>query len=135
MSTQPIDIRTALDGFDALWSPRILTTVNDYDVRIAKVKGDHVWHVHESTDEFFLVLEGELDLALREPEGERVVTLRPNSVFVVPKGTFHKPSSREGAHIVVVEPSGTLTVGDRHEEVPSYVDVTTGHRLQDGLPD
>ncbi|MCS7479524.1 cupin domain-containing protein [Umezawaea endophytica] len=129
MTTQPIDINTALDGFDAIWSPRIITNVNDYDIRIAKVKGDHVWHVHESTDEFFLVLDGELDIALREPDGERVVTLRKDSVFVVPRGTFHKPSSHAGAHIMVVEPIGTLSVGDRHEEVPSYVDVTTGHRV------
>ncbi|MFD9890148.1 cupin domain-containing protein [Amycolatopsis sp. NPDC059027] len=128
MSKQPIDISTALAGFDAIWSPRIVTNINDYDVRIAKVAGEHVWHVHRDTDEFFLVLEGELDIALRDGE-ERVVTLPRGSLFVVPRGVFHKPSSKEGASIMVIEPSGTLSVGDEHDEVPEYVDVTTGHRL------
>jgi mannose-6-phosphate isomerase-like protein (cupin superfamily) len=127
MSTQPIDLHTALAGFDARWSPRIVTTVNDYDIRIAKAAGEHVWHVHEQTDEFFMVLDGELDIALREADGERVVTLSRGSVFVVPRGTFHKPSSKNGASILVVEPSGTLSVGDRHDEVPDHVDVTIGH--------
>ncbi|MFD9959854.1 cupin domain-containing protein [Amycolatopsis sp. NPDC058986] len=128
MSKQPLDLSTALAGFDAIWSPRIVANVNDYDVRIAKVAGEHVWHVHRDTDEFFLVLEGELDIALRDGE-ERVVTLPRGSLFVVPRGVFHKPSSKEGASIMVIEPSGTLSVGDEHDEVPEYVDVTTGHRL------
>jgi hypothetical protein len=59
-----------------------------------------VWHAHDDTDE-----------------------------FVVPKGTRHKPSSDDGAHILMIEPSGTPTVGDRHEEVPDHVDVTTGHAV------
>lgn len=67
--TAPISLAKALSSFDALWSPRIVTTVNDYDVRVAKVEGDHLWHVHENTDEFFLVFEGELHIGLREPEG------------------------------------------------------------------
>jgi mannose-6-phosphate isomerase-like protein (cupin superfamily) len=129
MSTQPIDLKTALAGFDAIWSPRIVTQINDYDVRIAKVMGEHVWHVHENTDEFFLVLDGTLDIALREDAGERVVTLNRGSVFVVPRGTFHKPSSVDGAALMVVEPTGTLSVGDKHEEVPDYVDITVGHEI------
>ncbi|GAA4532310.1 cupin domain-containing protein [Amycolatopsis samaneae] len=129
MSKQPLDLSTALAGFDAIWSPRIVANINDYDVRIAKVAGEHVWHVHRDTDEFFLVLDGELDIAVREEDGERVVTLPKGSLFVVPRGVFHKPSSKEGASIMVVEPSGTLSVGDEHDEVPGHVDVTTGHPL------
>jgi mannose-6-phosphate isomerase-like protein (cupin superfamily) len=89
MSDQPIDLTTALRTFDALWSPRIVTSVNDYDVRIAKVAGEHVWHIHENTDEFFLVLEGELTIQLRESAGERSVTLAQGSVYVVPRGVEH----------------------------------------------
>ncbi|MEI5102220.1 cupin domain-containing protein [Streptomyces sp. PmtG] len=126
----PIALDEALASFDAVWSPRIVTHVNDYDVRIAKVEGEHVWHVHDDTDEFFLVLEGELDIALREPSGERTVTLPKGSVFTVPRGTEHKPSARAGAALLVFEPTGTLSVGDRHDEVPDRVDVTTGHALQ-----
>ncbi|GAA3134276.1 cupin domain-containing protein [Streptomyces rectiviolaceus] len=129
MSNEPIALSKALASFDALWSPRIVTRVNDYDVRVAKVEGDHLWHVHDDTDEFFLVLEGELRIALREPTGERTVTLPKDSVFTVPRGTEHKPSAPSGAKILVIEPTGTPTVGDRHDEIPAHVDATTGHRL------
>jgi mannose-6-phosphate isomerase-like protein (cupin superfamily) len=125
----PTDLQTTLDGFDAIWSPRIVALINDYDVRLAKFAGEHVWHVHENTDEFFLVLDGEIDIALREDTGERVVTLPHGSIFVVPKGIFHKPSSKLGAAVLLVEPTGTLSVGDSHEEVPDYVDITVGHRI------
>nr|ADE34523.1 hypothetical protein [Streptomyces sp. SF2575] len=130
MSTEPKDLAAALASFEELWSPRIVTRVNDYDVRIAKVAGEHVWHAHDSTDEFFLVLDGELHIALREPAGERTVLLPRGSVFTVPRGTEHRPSSPAGASILVFEPTGTLSVGDRHEEVPGHVDATTGHALE-----
>ncbi|MGW6023773.1 cupin domain-containing protein [Streptomyces sp. NPDC055099] len=129
MSNGPIDLSKALASFDALWSPRIVTRVNDYDVRVAKVEGDHLWHVHDDTDEFFLVLEGELRIGLREPAGERTVTLPKGAVFTVPRGTEHKPSAPCGAEILLFEPTGTPTVGDRHDEIPSHVDATTGHSL------
>ncbi|MFC3455929.1 cupin domain-containing protein [Amycolatopsis speibonae] len=129
MSKQPIDLKTVLAGFDEIWSPRIVAHVNDYDVRLAKVAGEHVWHVHENTDEFFLVLDGTLDIALREAAGERVVTLPRGSVFVVPRGTFHKPSSVEGAELLLFEPTGTLSVGDEHDEVPDHVQVTVGQEI------
>ncbi|MFF2079287.1 cupin domain-containing protein [Kitasatospora sp. NPDC058162] len=129
MHNEPIALNQALATFDALWSPRIVTRVNDYDVRIAKVHGEHLWHAHDDTDEFFLVLEGELTIALREPEGERTVVLQQGAVFTVPRGTEHKPSAPAGAAILMFEPTGTPTVGDRHEAVPDHVDATTGHAL------
>ncbi|MFF1695649.1 cupin domain-containing protein [Streptomyces sp. NPDC058257] len=129
MSNEPIVLGSALASFDALWSPRIVTRVNDYDVRVAKADGDHLWHVHDDTDEFFLVLEGELRISLREPSGERTVDLPAGTVFTVPRGTEHKPSAPSGAKILLFEPTGTPTVGDRHEEIPDHVDATTGHSL------
>ncbi|MET9482888.1 cupin domain-containing protein [Streptomyces sp. NPDC006638] len=128
-ATEPLALSTALASFDAIWSPRVIARVNDYDVRVAKVAGEHVWHVHENTDEFFQVLDGELLIALREDGAERTVTLVPGSVFVVPRGVWHKPSSPRGASMLLFEPSGTLSVGDQHEEVPDQVDVTVGHAL------
>jgi mannose-6-phosphate isomerase-like protein (cupin superfamily) len=127
--TQPIDLAAALASFTEAWSPRIVTTVNDYDIRLARFDGEHVWHVHNDTDEFFLVLDGVIDIGLREEAGERTVTLRRGEVFVVPRGVFHKPSSADGAAVLLVEPTGTLSVGDEHDEVPGHVDATTGHRL------
>ncbi|MFF3665733.1 cupin domain-containing protein [Microtetraspora malaysiensis] len=130
MTNMPIDLRAALAGFDQLWSPRIVTRVNDYDVRVAKVAGEHVWHAHDDTDEFFLVIEGELSIALRDTaSGERVVELPQGSVFVVPRGVEHRPSSPRGASILLFEPTGTSSVGDRHDEIPGHVDATTGHPL------
>jgi mannose-6-phosphate isomerase-like protein (cupin superfamily) len=126
VTMNPIDLNEVLASFDAAWSPRIVTRVNDYDIRLARFDGEHVWHVHEDTDEFFLVLAGEIEIGLRDPD-ERVVTLARGQVFVVPKGTFHKPSSKTGASVLLVEPAGTLSVGDAHDDVPDHVDVTTGH--------
>jgi mannose-6-phosphate isomerase-like protein (cupin superfamily) len=125
VSNEPISLDAALASFDALWSPRIVTSVNDYDVRVAKVEGEHLWHTHDHTDEFFLVLDGELTIALRD----RTVVLGKGDVFTVPRGTEHKPSAARGASILMFEPTGTSTVGDRHDEVPDHVDATTGHRL------
>ncbi|KOG35025.1 cupin domain-containing protein [Streptomyces resistomycificus] len=126
---EPISLPRALASFTDVWSPRIVTTVNDYDVRVAKVDGEHLWHVHDDTDEFFLVLDGELHIALREKDGERTVVLPKGSVFTVPRGTEHKPYAPAPTEILVLEPTGTSTVGDRHDEVPDHVDATTGHAL------
>ncbi|MEU4827773.1 cupin domain-containing protein [Actinomadura sp. NPDC023710] len=127
--SEPIDLQSALATFTDLWSPRIVSRVNDYDVRVAKVAGDHLWHAHDDTDEFFLVLDGELTIALREEGGERAVTLPRGAVFVVPRGIEHKPSAPGGASVLMFEPTGTLSVGDRHEDVPHHVDATTGRPL------
>jgi mannose-6-phosphate isomerase-like protein (cupin superfamily) len=130
MQTKPVNVTEALASFDEIYSPRIVARMNDYDVRIAHTRGEHVWHVHADTDEFFLVLDGRFDIALRDAEGaERTVTLRTGDTFVVPKGTEHKPSSPGGA-ILMFEPTGTSTTGDHHEgEIPDHVDSTTGHDL------
>ena len=129
-TTGPVNLTTALASFDEVYSPRIVARMNDYDVRIAHTKGEHLWHVHEETDEFFLVLDGRFDVALREADGtERTVVLHRGDTFVVPKGTAHKPSS-PGGSILMFEPSGTSTTGDQHEgEIPAHVDSTTGHAL------
>ncbi|MET8474184.1 cupin domain-containing protein [Streptomyces sp. NPDC006422] len=124
METEPVSLAQALSTFDATWSPRIVTTVNDYDVRLAKAEGEHVWHVHEDTDEFFLVVEGELTISLR---GKPDVVLPRGSVFTVPRGTWHKPRATPGTAILLLEPTGTPTTGDAHDPVPAHVDSTTGH--------
>ncbi|WP_345596383.1 cupin domain-containing protein [Streptomyces marokkonensis] len=129
MSQEPVSLASALASFTEQWSPRIVTAVNDYDVRVAKAEGEHIWHVHDHTDEFFLVLDGELHIALRGPDGERTVVLPKGSVFTVPRGTEHKPYASVPTQILLLEPTGTSTVGDRHEEVPAHVDATTGHAL------
>ncbi|WP_027345222.1 cupin domain-containing protein [Hamadaea tsunoensis] len=129
MMNDPVNLHAALASFDQIYSPRIVARMNDYDVRVAHTLGEHVWHVHEDTDEFFLVLDGEFDIALRENGAERTVVLHAGDVFVVPRGTEHKPSSPGGA-ILMFEPTGTATTGDRYEgELPAHIDSTTGHDL------
>ncbi|MEW2129122.1 cupin domain-containing protein [Streptomyces sp. NPDC005435] len=128
-TSEPLSLETVLASFSDRWSPRIVTSVNDYDVRVAKVEGEHLWHAHDDTDEFFLVLSGELHIGLREPAGERTVKLPKGSVFTVPRGIEHKPYAPVPTEILLLEPTGTLTVGDRHEEIPDHVDATTGHAL------
>jgi mannose-6-phosphate isomerase-like protein (cupin superfamily) len=103
-----VNLTSALASFDDVYSPRIVTRMNDYDVRIAHARGEHVWHVHGDTDEFFLVLDGRFDVSLRGADGrETTVELSQGDVFVVPKGTEHKPSS-PGGSILMFEPSGNV---------------------------
>ena len=131
MTNAPVTLSLALAAFSDVYSPRIVGRVNDYDVRIAHARGEHVWHVHEATDEFFLVLDGHFDVSLREDGSERTVSLRAGDIFVVPRGTEHKPSS-SGGSVLMFEPSGTLSTGDRYEgEIPAHVDTTTGHDIAD----
>ena len=115
MITKPVNLTEALGSFDDIYSPRIVGQVNDYDVRIAHAQGEHLWHVHEETDEFFLVLDGEFHVAVRDADGrESTVVLRKGDTYVVPKGIEHKPSS-PGGSILMFEPRGTSSTGDRHE--------------------
>jgi mannose-6-phosphate isomerase-like protein (cupin superfamily) len=130
MDTTPVNLTTALASFTEVYSPRIVARMNDYDVRIAHALGEHIWHVHDDTDEFFLVLDGRFDIEIRDSDGsESTVRLGVGDTFVVPRGTYHKPSS-PGGSILMFEPAGTRTTGDRHEgEIPANVDSTTGHGL------
>jgi mannose-6-phosphate isomerase-like protein (cupin superfamily) len=127
MEPTPVNIEAALAQFNEVYSPRIIGQVNDYDIRIAHTRGEHVWHTHDHTDEFFLVVGGQFSISLRDPDGgERTIDLRTGDIFVVPRGTEHKPSST-GGDILMFEPSGTSTTGDRHEgDIPAHVHSTTG---------
>jgi mannose-6-phosphate isomerase-like protein (cupin superfamily) len=126
---EPVNLSQALASFAEIYSPRIVGRVNDYDVKIAHADGDYVWHVHESTDEFFLVLSGRFEVSIRDAEGERTVTLGSGDIFVVPRGTEHKPSGFSST-ILMFEPRETLSTGDRHEgDIPDYIDSTTGHEF------
>ncbi|WP_433215575.1 cupin domain-containing protein [Dactylosporangium sp. CS-047395] len=130
MTAKPVNLTEALQSFTEVYSPRIVARMNDYDVRVAHTKGEHVWHTHADTDEFFLVLDGRFDIAIREPDGhEHTVVLHPGDTWVVPRGTEHKPSS-PGGSILMFEPTGTLTTGDAAAgEIPAHVDSTAGHDL------
>lgn len=130
MHAKPVSLTEALSSFDEIYSPRIVARMNNYDVKIAHASGDHLWHVHDDTDEFFLVLDGRFDVTVRDADGtESTVVLHQGDVFVVPKGMPHKPSS-PGGSVLMFEPAGTLSTGDSHEgEIPGHVHSTTGQQL------
>ena len=94
------------------WQPHRLTSVNDYDVKVARLRGEFIWHTHPDTDELFLVVSGRLTIGLRDGD----VELGPNDVFVVPKGVEHRPRADEEALVVLVEPKGTVNTGDQPGE-------------------
>ena len=102
------NLSSALETFEEHWSPRRVATINDYDVKVAKVLGDFVWHTHEETDELFLVLSGELTIGLRDGD----VVLGPQEMYVVPRGVEHCPRADEEAHVLLIEPRGTVNTGD-----------------------
>jgi mannose-6-phosphate isomerase-like protein (cupin superfamily) len=106
---RPVDLDAALDGIAEPFDPRIAATVNDYDVKIAKVEGGYVWHAHAETDEFFLVLSGRLSIEL---EGRSPVELGPHEVFTVPRGLRHRPVGEPGTRFLMFEPRETLNSGD-----------------------
>ncbi len=107
--SDPINLAEKLATFSEHWSPRTVALFNGHDVMVVKVQGEFVWHKHDDTDDFFLVLKGTLDLQLRD----RVVTLGPGEMFIVPRGVEHRPVAREEVHLLLIEPTGTPNTGDR----------------------
>ncbi len=126
------NVRRALAEVDELWSPRPLARINDYAVKAVRVQGEFVWHRHAATDELFLVLSGELDIDLRDADGQQRVSLGTEDVFVVPRGIEHRPVSRDGAEILLLEPAETLNTGDAPaSSVATYADVPAAARREE----
>jgi mannose-6-phosphate isomerase-like protein (cupin superfamily) len=103
-----VNLAEKLAGFDEPFSPRIVGALNDYKLMVVKTRGEFVWHSHPDTDDFFLVLSGELTIQLRD----RDVVLGPGEMFVVPRGVEHCPRSDAGAEVLLIEPAGTPNTGD-----------------------
>ena len=105
------EVRNALAAMDEIaepWQPHRLTSINDYDVKLAKFDGEFVWHSHPDTDEFFLVLAGSVTIRMRD----RDVELGPHDVFVVPRGVEHCPAASSEASVLMFEPNSTVNTGD-----------------------
>lgn len=108
MAASGIDLAAVLASFDETWSPRTVSTVNDYDVRVVHTRGEFTRHSHPETDELFLVLSGSLTIRLDDGE----VTLGPGQLYVVPRGVHHQPYAPDGADILLLEPRETVNTGD-----------------------
>jgi mannose-6-phosphate isomerase-like protein (cupin superfamily) len=109
-----IDLSAKLETFSEHWSPRTVAQFNNCDVMVVKVKGEFVWHKHDDTDDFFLVLKGILDIQLRD----RTVTLAPGQMYVVAKGVEHRPVAKDEVHLLLIEPTGTPNTGDAATAAP-----------------
>ena len=101
------------------WSPRVVAEVNDYQIKIARIEGDFVWHDHPHTDEAFFVLEGELRIDL--PDG--AVHLSAGELYVVPRGVKHKPYAEKEVKLMLFEPRGVVNTGDEGGDLTAETDV------------
>lgn len=114
---QPINLAEKLATFSEYWQPRVVGRFNGHDLMVVKVKGEFLWHKHDDTDDFFLVLQGRITIQMREGD----VTLGPGEVFIVPKGAEHCPFAEEEAHVLLLEPTGTPNTGDANTAAPRRV--------------
>jgi mannose-6-phosphate isomerase-like protein (cupin superfamily) len=104
---EPMDIAKVGDAHTPWWN-RTLCEVNDTWVRLGVMEGDFHWHKHDNTDEFFMVMEGHLDIELED----RMISLKPGQAFTVPKGVMHFPHSRERSVVLMIERAGVSPTGD-----------------------
>ena len=118
---EKINLSEKLGLFPDYWKPRVIGELNGQHLKLAKFKGEFIWHCHESEDELFLVLNGTLAILLRD----RTVHLEPGELFIVPKGVEHKPVAESEAQVLLLEPASTVNTGDvrnqRTVESPEYI--------------
>jgi mannose-6-phosphate isomerase-like protein (cupin superfamily) len=109
---EKVTLAQKFDLFDEYWSPRIAGELNDSYVKLAKLKGEFVWHQHDNEDELFLVVQGHLTIRLRD----RDVELAPGEFVIIPRGVEHLPIAAEEVHVILLEPKSTLNTGNVQSE-------------------
>ena len=102
-----VNLKDKFQLFEDYWTPKIVGELNGQYVKLAKFKGEMVWHSHENEDEFFQVINGSIIIHLRD----RKITLTEGKCFIVPKGVEHKPEAIEEAHVMMFEPKATEHTG------------------------
>lgn len=107
-----VNLREKLTRIGELWSPRVVGELNGQYVKLAKLRGEFLWHRHENEDELFLVIEGSLTIHLKDQE----VTLGEGEFFIVPRGVEHMPVADEEAHVLLFEPKETSNTGNVESE-------------------
>ncbi|TDI46068.1 MAG: cupin domain-containing protein [Acidobacteria bacterium] len=106
---EKVNIKQKLDSFSETWVPKIVGELNGQHVKVVKFEDEYVWHHHEVEDELFLVVEGRMEIHLRD----QIVALDPGEFFIVPRGVEHKPVVPEGlASILLFEPATTRNTGN-----------------------
>jgi mannose-6-phosphate isomerase-like protein (cupin superfamily) len=107
-SIEKVNLEEKLKLFSDLWSPKIIAELNDSFVKIAKVKGEYVWHKHDHEDEMFFVIHGDLKIELRD----KTLHISPGELVVIPKGVEHRPVADTEVSIMLIEPKTTVSTGD-----------------------
>lgn len=119
MSREPINFERKLAMFHDHWSPRVIAEMNDYQLKLAKIRGEFVWHDHPDTDEVFIVLAGRMAIDFRDGR----VELGAGETYVVPKGVEHKPCAEEECRLLLIEPRGVVNTGNAGGELTAESDV------------
>jgi mannose-6-phosphate isomerase-like protein (cupin superfamily) len=114
MSHEKVNLAAKLSQFNDHWSPKIVADYNGNDVMVVKFQGAFPFHDHPDTDDFFLVIDGEVLLDVED----QTLTLGPGEMFVVPKGVRHRPRAIHEAKVMLIEPSGTPNTGDPATAAP-----------------
>ena len=117
MNPTVVNLAEKFSQFRDYYSPKIVGELNDFQVKLVKLKGEFMWHHHDVEDELFMVVKGELHMKLRDGDGrERDETIRPGEFIVVPHGVEHMPYAPEETHIILLEPATTLNTGNIRNE-------------------
>ena len=111
-----VNLAQKFSQFSEHYSPKIVGEVNDAYVKVTKLQGDFMWHHHETEDELFLVVKGELRMKIRENGAEHEVRIGPGEFIIIPHGVEHFPSADEETHIMLLEPKSTLNTGNLNNE-------------------
>lgn len=114
---EKVVIAEKLKLFSEYWSPKIVGELNGQHVKLAKFKGEFVWHKHDNEDEMFLVLEGVLKMELRD----KTIVIHKNEFLIVPKGTEHRPVAENEVSVMLFEPATTLNTGDAESDLTKHV--------------
>ena len=105
--SKKINIKQKFSKISEYWSPKVLAEMNDYEFKIARIKGEFIWHNHTETDEVFIVIEGSMKILLKG----KTIQLSEGDLYVVPKGTDHKPVAEKECKLMLVELKGTKNTG------------------------
>ncbi|MFZ7102496.1 MAG: cupin domain-containing protein [Peptococcaceae bacterium] len=105
---EKINLAEKLSLFNEFWSPRVISEVNESYVKVAKFKGDFIWHTHENEDEMFYVLKGILTIKFTDKD----IRLQEGECIVIPRGTEHMPVAEEEVHVMLIEAKTTLNTGN-----------------------
>jgi quercetin dioxygenase-like cupin family protein len=106
--TEPINITHKFALFTEHWRPKVVAALNGQEVKLIKVQGRFPWHTHETQDELFLVWRGVFRIEFRD----RIITLNPGELFIVPAGQEHRTAADEEAEVICFEPAGVRNTGD-----------------------